>query len=126
MKKNKPIKTRNWHAVNAWNRNSAGPIRDAKKQADRNACRDFEEDDMSGKLISLNYSLCGFEQDPGEQLVEEIKLDPTPAQIEKIVGSVNTYDCFPLTPEQIKDILNLEVDPDLVWFFETYGVYDYE
>ena len=32
-------KTRNWLAVSAWMRNSAGPIKDQKKENNRNNCR---------------------------------------------------------------------------------------
>jgi hypothetical protein len=40
MKKNKKKlpKTRNWHAVNAWNRR-AGPHTDRKKEKSRKICR---------------------------------------------------------------------------------------
>ena len=38
MKKNKKIKTRNWLAVDAWNRRG-GPHEDKKKKKSKKACR---------------------------------------------------------------------------------------
>jgi hypothetical protein len=38
-KKPKRIKVRNWIAVAAHDRNSAGPIKDAKKERSKNKCR---------------------------------------------------------------------------------------
>ena len=44
-KKNiKPKKARNWNAVAAWFRNSAGPMGSCKKEQQRRACRDWKED----------------------------------------------------------------------------------
>jgi hypothetical protein len=37
--KKKASKPRNWIAVAAWDRNSAGPIKDAKKERSKNKCR---------------------------------------------------------------------------------------
>jgi hypothetical protein len=37
--KKKASKARNWIAVAAWDRNSAGPIKDAKKERSKNKCR---------------------------------------------------------------------------------------
>ena len=42
-KKIKPIKTRDWHAVNAHFRRS-GPMKDCRKAADKFSCRDFTLD----------------------------------------------------------------------------------
>jgi len=47
MKKKKPkkIKIRNWQAVNAHFRNSAGSIKDKKKEQTKKSCRTFKQDE---------------------------------------------------------------------------------
>lgn len=129
------IKTRNWTAVSSWFRNSAGPITDEKKEANKNACRDFEHDedeyipfgvgvgDPDKKLVGLEYHLTGFESSYNEFLVEQIKLEPTKEQVEQVVGECNTYNVYPLTSQEIKEIFNLDVNTELAWFFETTGIY---
>lgn len=41
----KPKKARDWGAVIAWFRNSAGPIKDKKKEQSKQQCRKRDDDD---------------------------------------------------------------------------------
>jgi hypothetical protein len=43
--KNKVKKSRSWAAVVAWFRNSAGPIKDKKKEKSKKKCRNKKIDD---------------------------------------------------------------------------------
>lgn len=40
--KTKPNKPRNYHAINAWNRTSAGPITSKRKEQSKQECRQFK------------------------------------------------------------------------------------
>ena len=42
-KKKKVKKARNWHAINAFNRNSVGAIKDKKKDGNKKWCRKKDE-----------------------------------------------------------------------------------
>lgn len=63
-KQRKPHKTRNWHAVAARSRTSAGPMGDEKKEKSRRLCREeIDEEEFDGSSIDRGDSH-GLEEPP--------------------------------------------------------------